>query len=116
MIQQNLCTCCLQVVVATPGRLWELMRDRQPHLTDLSHLSFLVLDEADRMVQQGHFQVRRREGGSGETRAGGMREDEGRGLRLEGLKFKCGQMIGYVRFVYCSSHMRVLMPLPAWCL
>lgn len=46
------------VVVATPGRLWELMRDGQEHLTDLAGLSFLVLDEADRMLQQGHFQVR----------------------------------------------------------
>ncbi|KAK9864148.1 hypothetical protein WJX84_001573 [Apatococcus fuscideae] len=44
------------VVVATPGRLWELMRDGQEHLTDLAGLSFLVLDEADRMLQQGHFQ------------------------------------------------------------
>ncbi|GAX73897.1 hypothetical protein CEUSTIGMA_g1347.t1 [Chlamydomonas eustigma] len=45
-----------EVVVATPGRLWELMREGHSHLTDLSHLSFLVLDEADKMVQQGHFQ------------------------------------------------------------
>ena len=45
------------VVVATPGRLWELMSSGEPHLTDLSALSFLVLDEADRMVQAGHFQV-----------------------------------------------------------
>ena len=46
-----------QVIVATPGRLWELMRLGEPHLADLSQVSFLVLDEADRMVQQGHFQV-----------------------------------------------------------
>lgn len=46
-----------QVIVATPGRLWELMRLGEPHLADLAHVSFLVLDEADRMVQQGHFQV-----------------------------------------------------------
>jgi superfamily II DNA/RNA helicase len=45
-----------QVVVATPGRLWELMREGQPLLSDFSHLSFLVLDEADRMLAQGHFQ------------------------------------------------------------
>jgi hypothetical protein len=30
------------------------------HLTQLERLDFLVLDEADRMVQQGHYQVRRR--------------------------------------------------------
>jgi ATP-dependent RNA helicase DDX24/MAK5 len=45
------------VVVATPGRLWELMRAAEPHVSDLRGLSFLVLDEADRMVQQGHYQV-----------------------------------------------------------
>lgn len=33
------------------------MRLGEPHLADLTGLSFLVLDEADRMVQQGHFQV-----------------------------------------------------------
>ena len=43
--------------MATPGRLWELMRLGEPHLADLSCVMFLVLDEADRMVQQGHFQV-----------------------------------------------------------
>ncbi|KAL4431591.1 hypothetical protein ABPG77_001433 [Micractinium sp. CCAP 211/92] len=44
-----------EVVVATPGRLWDLMREGQAHVTDLSQLSFLVIDEADRMVQQGHY-------------------------------------------------------------
>ncbi|GIL54325.1 hypothetical protein Vafri_9897 [Volvox africanus] len=53
------------VLVATPGRLWDLMcrppsTDRNgplaaAHLADLSRLSFLVLDEADRMVAQGHY-------------------------------------------------------------
>jgi len=35
------------------------MRDGHGHLADLSGLCCLVLDEADRMMQQGHFQVRR---------------------------------------------------------
>ncbi|GIL99897.1 hypothetical protein Vretimale_4959, partial [Volvox reticuliferus] len=53
------------VLVATPGRLWDLMcrppsTDRNgplaaAHLADLNCLSFLVLDEADRMVAQGHY-------------------------------------------------------------
>lgn len=30
------------------------------HLVHLQQLDFLVLDEADRMVQQGHYQVLRR--------------------------------------------------------
>ena len=46
-----------EIVVATPGRLWELMHDGAEHLTDTQDLSFLVLDEADRMVQQGHYEV-----------------------------------------------------------
>ncbi|PRW59446.1 DEAD-box ATP-dependent RNA helicase 13 isoform A [Chlorella sorokiniana] len=44
-----------EVIVATPGRLWDLMRDGQAHVTRLDRLSFLVIDEADRMVQQGHY-------------------------------------------------------------
>ncbi len=47
----------MQIVVATPGRLWELMQEGHAHLTDMSDLTFFVLDEADRMVQRGHFQV-----------------------------------------------------------
>ena len=39
------------VVVATPGRLWELMSNGDAHLSDLSGLRFFVLDEADRMVR-----------------------------------------------------------------
>ena len=44
------------VVVGTPGRLWDLMQSGAAHLVDLRHLSFLVLDEADRMVAQGHYE------------------------------------------------------------
>uniref|UniRef100_A0A7S4MIY5 ATP-dependent RNA helicase n=1 Tax=Odontella aurita TaxID=265563 RepID=A0A7S4MIY5_9STRA len=36
-----------EVVVATPGRLWELMsKEEHPHLTDLSSLRYLIIDEA----------------------------------------------------------------------
>ena len=45
-----------EVVVATPGRLWELMHQQgHEHFLDLGRLNFLVLDEADRMVERGHF-------------------------------------------------------------
>eukprot|EP00898_Chlorokybus_atmophyticus_P008311 jgi/Chlat1/8481/Chrsp80S09228 len=43
------------VVVATPGRLWELMSQGEQHLLQLGNLAFFVLDEADRMVERGHF-------------------------------------------------------------
>jgi ATP-dependent RNA helicase DDX24/MAK5 len=45
------------IIIATPGRLWELMDDRlDPFLTNgLPLIDILVLDEADRMVADGHF-------------------------------------------------------------
>ena len=44
------------IIVATPGRLWDLMQSGAAHLVELRHLNFLVLDEADRMVAQGHYE------------------------------------------------------------
>ncbi|NXB93318.1 DDX24 helicase, partial [Vidua chalybeata] len=44
-----------EIVIATPGRLWELVKDRHPHLSNLRELRCLVIDEADRMVEKGHF-------------------------------------------------------------
>ena len=37
--------------------LRQLLVAGETHLADLGSLRFLVLDEADRMVQAGHFQV-----------------------------------------------------------
>lgn len=70
-----------EIIVGTPGRLWELMSTGQQHLVEVKYhlaiplcsicmtflkihiislqlksLSFFVLDEADRMVEKGHFQ------------------------------------------------------------
>eukprot|EP00978_Attheya_sp_CCMP212_P002167 scaffold4463_cov51-Attheya_sp.AAC.10 len=45
-----------EIIVATPGRLWEMMSTNDyDHLNNLSQLRFLVIDEADRMVNQGSF-------------------------------------------------------------
>ncbi|XP_056151615.1 ATP-dependent RNA helicase DDX24 [Lampris incognitus] len=44
-----------EVIIATPGRLWELIKERHPHLLNLRYLRCLVIDEADRMVERGHF-------------------------------------------------------------
>ncbi|XP_070609478.1 ATP-dependent RNA helicase DDX24 [Erythrolamprus reginae] len=44
-----------EIVIATPGRLWELIQEKQPHLSNLRQLRCLVIDEADRMVEKGHF-------------------------------------------------------------
>ena len=35
------------ILVATPGRLWQLIQEH-PYLQDLSTVKFLVIDEADR--------------------------------------------------------------------
>ncbi|KAK2725301.1 ATP-dependent RNA helicase ddx24-like [Artemia franciscana] len=44
------------IVVATPGRLWELINDGNPHLSNLEDLRYLAIDETDRMLEKGHFQ------------------------------------------------------------
>lgn len=45
------------IVIATPGRLWELMDEyMEPYLLNgLPMIDVLVLDEADRMIADGHF-------------------------------------------------------------
>ena len=43
------------IVIATPGRLWEYMERNEAHLRDLAALRYFVIDEADRMVEHGHF-------------------------------------------------------------
>ncbi|CAI8057130.1 ATP-dependent RNA helicase DDX24, partial [Geodia barretti] len=43
------------IVVATPGRLWKLMSEGHPYLTSLDSIRYLVLDEADRMIDFGHY-------------------------------------------------------------
>lgn len=43
-----------EVVVATPGRFWE-MAGSHAHLSRLRNLRHLVVDEADRMLERGHY-------------------------------------------------------------
>lgn len=44
------------IIVGTPGRLCEMVQNGEiPAFRDLSGLRFLVLDEADRMVEEGHY-------------------------------------------------------------
>jgi superfamily II DNA/RNA helicase len=51
--QQNLLRKNAEVIIATPGRVLELMAEQTP---DFSHLDVLVLDEADRMLEMGFSQ------------------------------------------------------------
>jgi ATP-dependent RNA helicase DDX24/MAK5 len=43
------------IVVATPGRLWELLSADDALVQSLRCVRYLVLDEADRMLEGGHF-------------------------------------------------------------
>ncbi|KAL5288161.1 DDX24 family protein [Megaselia abdita] len=45
-----------EIVVATPGRFWELLQQENAHLSKIDDISFLVIDETDRMVEKGHFE------------------------------------------------------------
>ncbi|KAL6293654.1 hypothetical protein ACE6H2_001796 [Prunus campanulata] len=53
--QERLLKARPEIVVGTPGRLWELMSGGEKHLVELHSLSFFVLDEADRMIENGYF-------------------------------------------------------------
>ncbi|PKS11329.1 hypothetical protein jhhlp_003091 [Lomentospora prolificans] len=43
------------IVVATPGRLWEVISTDIPLLQAFKQIKFLVVDEADRLLSEGHF-------------------------------------------------------------
>lgn len=43
------------IVVGTPGRVWDLVSQDSKLAKQIKMLDFLVLDEADRMVEAGHF-------------------------------------------------------------
>ncbi|KAI0366851.1 DEAD-domain-containing protein [Pilatotrama ljubarskyi] len=45
----------VDVLVATPGRLWDIIQEDDELATQIETLRFLVLDEADRMIETGHF-------------------------------------------------------------
>jgi len=45
-----------EIVVATPGRIWELYQDGVPHLASLPNIRYLAIDETDRMGEKGHFE------------------------------------------------------------
>ncbi|KAI0066909.1 DEAD-domain-containing protein [Artomyces pyxidatus] len=45
----------VDVLVATPGRLWDILEEDDALAKDVKSLRYLVLDEADRMIETGHF-------------------------------------------------------------
>ncbi|KAI8931766.1 ATP-dependent RNA helicase [Plenodomus lindquistii] len=44
------------IVVGTPGRLWEVISTGQGLLEKFKQIKFLVIDEADRLLSDGHYQ------------------------------------------------------------
>ena len=53
--QERLLRKCPEIIVGTPGRLHKLLTDDNKHLNKLETLKYLVIDEADRMLEHGHF-------------------------------------------------------------
>ena len=43
------------IIVGTPGRLWEVISGNQSLIDSLRKIRFLVVDEADRLLSEGHF-------------------------------------------------------------
>ena len=43
------------VIIGTPGRLWEVIQDGHGFVAMLRKIKFLVADEADRLLSEGHF-------------------------------------------------------------
>ena len=43
------------IVIGTPGRLWEVMGSSIELSTSFKQIKFLVVDEADRLLTEGHF-------------------------------------------------------------
>jgi len=43
------------IVIATPGRLWEVISEGEGTLTAIKGIKFLVIDEADRLLSEGNF-------------------------------------------------------------
>lgn len=54
--QERVLSKCPEIIVATPGRLWELISEGNEHLNKLPNINFLVVDETDRMIEKGHFE------------------------------------------------------------
>jgi ATP-dependent RNA helicase DDX24/MAK5 len=43
------------IIIGTPGRLWEVMSGSKELTTSFKNIKFLVIDEADRLLTEGHF-------------------------------------------------------------
>ncbi|KAJ2642214.1 ATP-dependent RNA helicase [Coemansia sp. RSA 1694] len=53
--QERLLNSQPDIIVATPGRLWDMVSSNDVYLNQLRAIRFLAIDEADRMLEPGHF-------------------------------------------------------------
>ncbi|KAJ2488960.1 ATP-dependent RNA helicase [Coemansia sp. RSA 2050] len=53
--QERLLNSQPDIIVATPGRLWDMVSTNDVYLNQLRSIRFLAIDEADRMLEPGHF-------------------------------------------------------------
>ncbi|KAJ2907439.1 ATP-dependent RNA helicase [Coemansia aciculifera] len=53
--QERLLNSQPDIIVATPGRLWDMVSSNDTYLNQLRAIRFLAIDEADRMLEPGHF-------------------------------------------------------------
>lgn len=44
-----------EIVVSTPGRLMQMIDEGNEYLNNIYKIRYLVIDEADRMIEKGHF-------------------------------------------------------------
>ena len=55
MLKQQRQIAYADVIIGTPGRLWEVISGSKHVLDSLRRVKFLVIDEADRLLSEGHF-------------------------------------------------------------
>lgn len=53
--QERLLSTNPDIIVATPGRLWDLVSTNDQYLSHVRSIKYLAIDEADRMLEPGHF-------------------------------------------------------------
>ncbi|KND04171.1 uncharacterized protein SPPG_01605 [Spizellomyces punctatus DAOM BR117] len=53
--QKRLISTKPDIIIGTPGRLWELVSEDAALLARLRGIKYLAIDEADRMLERGHF-------------------------------------------------------------
>ena len=87
--QTRLLSYCPEILVATPGRLWEFIESGQyEYLQTLKALEYLIIDEADKMIELGHFEELDKILGHIYDKHKGVSEEEGLGEGMLKSKHK----------------------------